>query len=344
MNKIFFPIYGLARMILGVAQLVGLTAGFFIVEWVIRYPQGSVSFVFDRDLVAVVYLAIFLRAVFHLVAGIGIARLSEWVKFWLMYGWPIVLIVVGGLLYTIMSHWVELGRAQSVFEFIVWPKLCIYFMFVAFDYFYILKQLDIMTQSSTFSEKDIPDAKMIGAVLFGLVLFFVVLIYLGKPIKQGFHQGYYRIKEVDNTLVETKELVQEKIEKKASLDKKPFINVNVAHKETKEEKEAIDKELEEKKPPAPNPNISEDLPYRTVFGYLGGLAIIAGFIAQLLCIYRQQELFQFIYSFLMLSAGFFLLLVYGMSNKLMPVLFLAFFALSSTVSMAVLLWFSRNRK
>ena len=344
MNTIFFPIYGLARMILGVAQLVGLTAGFFIVEWVIHYPRGEVSFVFDEDIVAVVYLAIFLRAVFHLVAGIGLARMSEWVKSWLIYGWPIVLIVVGGLLYTIMSHWVELGRAQSVLEFIVWPKLIVYLMFVAFDYFFILRQLDALIQSPTFSGKDIPDVKMIGAVLFGLVLFFVVLIYLGKPIKQGFHQGYYRIKDVDNTLVETRELVQEKIEKKASLDKKPLLNVNTAPKETKEEKEAIDKELEDEKPPVPNPNIPEDLPYRTVFGYLGGLAIIAGFVAQLLCIYRQRELFQFIYSFLMLSAGFFLLLVYGMSNKLMPVSFLAFFALSSTVSIAVLLWFSRNQE
>lgn len=110
-------------MILGVGQLVGLTAGFFIVEWVIRYPKGDVSFVFDQDLVAVVYLAIFLRAVFHLVAGIGIARMSEWVKSWLIYGWPIVLIIAGGLLYTITSHWVESGRAESVFEFIVWPLL-----------------------------------------------------------------------------------------------------------------------------------------------------------------------------------------------------------------------------
>lgn len=91
--------YGVFRLILGTAQGVGLFLGYYLLEWVIRYPKVGMTSAINEEVFLLTFLAVCLRAPFHLVTGIGIARAQTWVLYWLYGGWPIMLIITGGYLF-----------------------------------------------------------------------------------------------------------------------------------------------------------------------------------------------------------------------------------------------------
>lgn len=244
-------------------------------------------------------------------------------------------------MHTQISHWIEIGLAKNYGEILSWPKLFIYLIWVILDYVVVIPYVREMNESTRQTSQELMDFKKVGIIFFASVAFFVILLFLGKPIKQGFHQGYYRISGAEPELkVPAKAVEPEKLQ--------------LPQRMPRVEKSAVTKELlnkddnEEEKVPEPkvdlpaNPNVPEDIPYRQTIGYVAGLAIVAGLFLQFLCVYNRREIQELIYSYVLQGAGFFLLLFYAMSNKIVPVTFLSFFALSLTMTTTVVLWFQRK--
>ena len=186
--------YGMARMVLGVAQIVGLCLGYFFLEWIIRYPSNSILYVIDSEVLALTYLAILLRALFHILAGIGIARLAGWVRAWIAWGWPIVALITLGLYYSIASGLLLEGFIDRMAFSLSWPKLFLYIAWACADIFYINRLLSAINEKTVNrgEEAEALPLHTISVIFFVSIAIFVVLIFLGTPIKQGFHKGFYR--------------------------------------------------------------------------------------------------------------------------------------------------------
>ena len=56
-RKKIFEVYGLSRLVVGICRLVGLSVGFFLKEWMMRYPQGNGPVILDQELGSLIYLA-----------------------------------------------------------------------------------------------------------------------------------------------------------------------------------------------------------------------------------------------------------------------------------------------
>jgi uncharacterized protein with PQ loop repeat len=348
--KIFLQIYGLARMILGVSQIVGLTAGYFLVEWLIKYPPHSVSFLLDADLVLLVYLAVFFRAVFHVVCGIGIARMASWTRSWILFGWPLVLLVIGGLIYSLSSNWIESGIMKNMFQAVSFPKAFIYLLFVFLDYTLVQASLARFEESQ---EESGLDTKFVTGIFLASLIFFILLLFLGKPIKQGFHKGYYKIngaleKEEDQGEIEVqtssgrnekKAIEQRKIEEKTA-EQKIVISQNSAGKAA-EQKTEEDEKKEDIPPniPPENLNVPQDVSSRLMLGFLAGLALILGLSFQFYHLYQTRAVEAISpVAFLLLSLGFLLFMLYGMALHLLPVTFSGFFCMSLSVAVFIFKW------
>lgn len=344
MSKLL-PIYGIFRIILGIAQIVGLTTGFFITEMVVRYPQGSLSFVFDQDILALVYLAVMIRAIFHLVSGIGIAKCFVWAAGWLRYGWMIVILIVGGLLYTQFSHWVEIGLMKNLSDAVSWPKLGIYLCWIIFDYTVIIPSLEKPVDAQSVRVNPM-EGNQLGWVILGSTAFFVILLFLGKPIKQGFHQGYYRIHEAA-----PQEAGQERLEEKLEAMEKKINGPNASVEQlTTKKKEDLEKHLlkdaedvskkQAVQPPAADH--PEDMSYRQMMGYVGALGVIVGLCLQVIFVYNRRENGLFIYAYILQASGYFLFLFFSLSERIMPGVVLSLFAFILINVMAAILWFFKR--
>jgi uncharacterized protein with PQ loop repeat len=347
--KIFLQIYGLSRMILGVSQIVGLTAGYFLVEWLIKYPPHTVSFLLDADLVLLVYLAVFLRAVFHVVCGIGIARVASWARSWILYGWPLILLMVGGLIYSLSSNWIESGTIKNMFDAVSFPKAFLYILFVLFDYIFIQSALARFAESE---EESGLDTKFVTGIFLAALVFFILLLYLGKPIKQGFHKGYYKVSgeletkedtspiNVPPPVSDAKKIAEQTMTEDKISAQKIVIGQNGPEKitEQKAEEEEKKNEIPPNTPPE-NLNVPQDVSSRAMLGFLAGLGLIIGLSLQFyhLCQTRAVESISPA-AFLLMSLGFFLFMLYGMALHLFPVTFSGFFCMSLSIAVFILKW------
>lgn len=321
-KKLFIQFYGLGHLILGACLLVGLSAGYFLKEAVLVYPREAVSALFDSDLLALSYLAVFLAGVFHIAAGILIARLSEWVRYWFYYGWPIMTIIKFGLAYTYYESWVHAGYVSSIMEILSWPKVIIFIGIVGFDLGFIATQI---TQMNASFKEELDKERLsygrIFTVLFIAVFTLSMLLYLGKPIKKGFHKGFYKTKG------EYEPSQEKPIEVKIK-EEMPIQSQDLTPKMDQEDKE-INTPTETLSVPAvkeqgkgvsiiaPDKKIEEEVrkegvAYVQILGWLGALTIIVGFVFYFL---NQLQLY-----FTLLGFGFFCWAVYAIALSLWPVI------------------------
>jgi len=337
-KKMFLEYYGIFRMIIGIAQLAGILAGYFLLEFVLRYPKGAVVNLFDRDILVLTYLAIFLRGIFHTITGIGIARVKLWGRGWLIFGWPIVMIITFGLVYTTVQEWITAGLITGFLEGLAWVQLLIYLAFISFDYFYVNKGLLQINQGEM--EPEIADSgvevKHVTALFIVAVLFFSTLIFLGKPMSQGYHKGFYKSGKQKTTTkrqvplttkavkADTQKTIDTTIQKglkpqRPVLTKPKIVSLSV------EEEQSVDLKEKTTSGKIKRTQPKKTFPYRKMIGFVGGFFIIAGFIFQLLEINTGKATSAS--SFILLAIGFFLWIVFGTSSKIMAVTLTSFISL-----------------
>ena len=117
-------------------------------EYVIRYPQNVLLYVIDEDIIVLTYLAVLFRAIFHLMAGIGIARIQNWCRMWLSFGWPVMIVITYGLIYSVFSDWRTEGYVGGIFEILAWPKLIIYFALITFDLMFVKQSIKAINKET----------------------------------------------------------------------------------------------------------------------------------------------------------------------------------------------------
>ncbi|MFC1510129.1 hypothetical protein ACFL49_00510 [Candidatus Omnitrophota bacterium] len=196
-RKKIFEVYGLSRLVLGLCQLVGLSAGFFLKEWIVTYPKGSVSIVFDADLIALVYLAVLVRAVFHIIVGIGVARLQPWTRFWLIGGWPLTFVIAFGLASALTGGWSEAGLVVTFARVIHWGKVGLLSLLVAFDWFFIIPAIQKMNQAAVKHGQKMKRLQAQHIVIVSVIVIFClsIVLFMGRTIRKGFHPGFYKTKQ-----------------------------------------------------------------------------------------------------------------------------------------------------
>lgn len=191
--KLFLEIYGIGRIILGIAELVGAFAGYFFLEFIVQYPEYVGGVIFDRDVLVMAYLAVTLRGIFHVLAGIGIARLQIWGKWVLQYGWVLMTIIAYGMLHLLFDQWREEGQITKLAEIIAWPKVFVYVLWMGFDLVGVGNLIDrINANQNVDSIEDRIGLSKVFTVIGVAVFSFSLLLFLGKPIHQGFHKGFYK--------------------------------------------------------------------------------------------------------------------------------------------------------
>lgn len=288
-EKYTLEAYGLLRITLGVAQIVGLCASYFFLEFILKYPLQNVSFVLNEDIIVLTYLAIVFRALFHVFAGIGVARLSNRVRMWLLFGWPIMFVVTIGLGYTIAQSWILEGKASTLFEVLAWPKLFLYCLFIVLDWVWVNNAIARFNQAKS-NEKNGGTLKLnqIMIFLFLAVCFFVILIFLGKPMRQGFHQGFYKSRGVVQkpSRSYSKEVTSVKLSKTKEFEDtenkgKNFLNLDgMMSNETPLNDESSNNRVSESK---------EEFDYKNAISIVGGLLLILGMIFQLRDIFKTRQ-------------------------------------------------------
>ncbi|MBF0386096.1 MAG: hypothetical protein HQL27_09560 [Candidatus Omnitrophica bacterium] len=347
-KKILFEIYGLLRMIFGVAQLTALSAGYFLAEFILRYPSRG-DFVFNEDVLLLTYIAVFIRALFHIVVGIGIAKIRNWVRIWLFWGWPLILIINYGLFYSIGKEWILSGHINSLTEGLSLIKLILYLTFVSFEIFFVAKGVYALDFDAASLEEEGGriETKKVAVVFFSALVFFALLLFLGKPIKQGFHKGFYKTKGKPSA-VRSRALefeAQKGVPGEGSARGKPAKPKEITFKV----KETLVAEVEEsatgKEIAAPRiepqtvKNIN-DIPYKDLCGFIAAFLLILGFIFQLLEINQRKEAGSVSLSgFILFAIAFLLLAVYSVAAKVIPVSFMA--VCCFVLSISVIL--SKNR-
>ncbi len=310
-KKVILEVYGLMRMTLGAAQIVGLTAGYFIYEWIVRFPPQAKLYVLDQDIVILTYLAVFLRGMFHVIAGIGIARIKKWARNWLLYGWSITIIITTGLTYTIFHEWLIAGFVGEFSQMVNFYKLLIYAAVVVFDFVFINNAITQLHQDRDFQEnmKTI-EVKKVASLFFIVVLFFSLLLYLGKPVKQGFHIGYYKSKGQRSSAFQKVQVSggEDDAQSKILAQKKIISN-------KRKVSEGLRKASGLK---AGGPE--EGIPYRTLIGFMAGICVILAFLFQAFELSRFKNVRNISLScYIFLCVGFFLWIVYGISSRLIMI-------------------------
>lgn len=348
-------IYGLARFVFGIGQLVALAAGFFLNEFIINPPADVITNVLDENLVALVYLAILGRCFFHITVGVGIARLKQWAGTLLIWGWIVMVFVTFGLGYSLYEQWSQESGVQSFMDIIALPQTLLYFAWIAFDIIFIRQAINKVNPSD---EEIGLNYKIIWITLGLAVVFFVLIMFLGQPIKQGFHKGFYKSRG-------------EKSEEKVKIFKEEF---------AAKEDSSMDEELPQMRGAAPTPTesaplliqrkenilteipqtvaqeaaealesmpkieegeINQGLPYATLLGFVGGLAIMVALLSLVYSLYVYGALGHIQgFSFSLLLFGFILWTIYGVLVNLMPVTLTSL--LSALLSLALVFGPKRN--
>ena len=194
-KKLFLEGYGILRMALGVFQLVGLLFGYFFYEWIVKYSCSVVPVVFQSDIIVLIYLAVLVRSIFHIIVGAGIARIENWSRYWFIFGWPFILCVNGGIAYSLYQQWQFVGVVDGGFlQVLIWPKLFILFFVVLFDWFFVNTAIRKMNKDKQFfKEEDRIESKQLSVVFFSIVILLGTVLFFGGPIKKGFYRGYYKV-------------------------------------------------------------------------------------------------------------------------------------------------------
>jgi hypothetical protein len=321
-KRLFIQFYGLGHLILGAALFVGLSSGYFLKEAILIYPSAVVSFLFEPDLLALTSLAVFLGAIFHLVAGVLTARLNDWIRYWFYFGWPVMVIIKFGLAYSYYENWVQHGYIDSISDILSWPKIILLFGLIAFDVIFIAGQISEMNISlkESLEEERLSFGK-IFVVLFIAVLTLCLVLYLGKPIKKGFHKGFYKTKgeysptQMKPIDVKVKEQVEEApvpLATQPAQEAQEEINTptqKLSVPEVKEEEKGISII-------APDKKISESVQkegvaYIQILGWLGAVSLVIGFIFYFL---NNVQIY-----FTLLAFGFFCWTVYAIALNLWPI-------------------------
>jgi len=310
-KKVILEVYGLLRMTLGAAQIVGLTAGYFFYEWIVHFPPQAKLYVLDQDIVILTYLAVFLRGIFHVIAGIGIARVQKWARNWLLYGWSITLIITIGLAYTIYHEWSIAGFVGGFSQVISFYKLLLYAAVVVFDFVFIKNAITQLHQDRDFKEnmKTI-EVKKVASLFFIVVLFFSLLLYLGKPVKQGFHKGYYKSKGQRSSALQ---------QVKVSGGEDNAQSKMLAPKESASGDRKVNEGLRDALGLTAGGSV-QGIPYRTLIGFMAGICVILAFLFQAFEISHLKNTRNISLScYVFLCVGFFLWIVYGISSRIMVV-------------------------
>ncbi|MBU0467567.1 MAG: hypothetical protein KKD07_06085 [Candidatus Omnitrophica bacterium] len=351
-KKYVLEAYGLIRIVLGVAQIVGLFSAYFLLEFIVNYPKNVILYVIDEDLIALVYLAILFRGIFHLISGIGIARCRNWIKVWLYCGWAVMSIITYGLIFTLCSKWIDLGYISGMSEAISPLRLFIYLSVVFLDLSFVCKTVSLIEgEYFGYREKEPRlEFKKIFAFCFMVVVFFALLLYLGKPISKGFHKGYYKTRGDHYT---KKPVSVKKTSGVKSYSSDPLNHVIMQKKtssssaaklepenrqETKATFFSIGEEHEVKSSDGGNVvnssrtamqgersfSSERSFPYHSIIGYAGSFCLAVAFLLQAFDAAGMKTLTsQPLISFVLFCVGFVFLFVYGISLKLTPITILS---------------------
>lgn len=331
-RKHILEVFGLCRLVLGLAQLVGLTAAYFLTDFIIQYPDLVVRFAINENMIALIYLAIFIRIIFHIIAGIGIARIKPWVNAWLYYGWPVMILITYGLAHSFYEEWQLLGYVNKLIDIINIPKLLVYIFFIAFDLVFVtqsIKQLNM-------NHKTIPslggNMQLKNIIFISLVAIFafIVIMFVAQPMREGFQQGFYYGHGNKHDPKGKLQQVLQPSEKVSSVNKKSILEVNKKKEglapqaeitsELIVKDEKIDQESQvvedEKKTIVP-----KGIPFKKYIGFVAGIFILAGLFCQFIDRKNGGSKLVSIASFILLSVGFLCWTMYGFYFNLQPVIF-----------------------
>jgi len=343
-SKSILEIYGLIRMLSGIAQIVGMSAGYFILEFIGKYPENFNRFVIDRESLFLMYLAVFIRSLFHIASGVGIARIQNWARILLIWGWPIMMIINFGLLHTLSQDWQMYGLSHSLVEVMSWPKLIVYLGVVAFDYSFISSCILRLNREEKLNNKGGRiERKKIAILFFIIILFFSLLLFMGRPIKGGFYKGFYKSR--GKVSAQSGKLTKV-LKAKRSQERKEFLGATRTKKGLAEQAQAksqIEELKVDQSQAAGKENLVQEqlrkskkesgLPYSKIVGVLAGLCLIIGFLYQILEIHQAQKAQNVSLScFLFLSVGFFLMTIYAFNLKIFLLLFPSLVSLVLCVS------------
>jgi uncharacterized protein with PQ loop repeat len=352
-KKLILEFYGLAKMFLGLAQLIGLGSGYFLLEWIVRYPTQFFLYVFNQDLLALIYVAVVVRAIIHFITGIGIVRLRNWGKLWLVFGWPIVIIITAGLTLNLYSVWRDQGYGISLAEVIAWPKLIAYLGIIIFDYGFVRSWMNDLSQGEEIEGSGGRlELHKVFLSVFAMIVLIGILLFMGRTTKEGFHQGFYK-KGPASTTEEGGQEVQ-KLESKIDLSKKSEEAAKPIPKGEKPSPEdllnnpvaktIVVKEDANGAETAPRVISSErgeegkkDLPYRNFLGILAGLCALVGLFFQLNEIYQVKDGHNVsLGCFVFLSIACVLLLIYSVTIDVILLTFVAFLSLLASLAIIAL--------
>ncbi len=325
-KKLFFEIYGLIRMIFGLSLLVGLSAGYFLTEFILRSPSGLNQIAFKEDLLIMILMAVFIRGIMHVVIGIGIARIKSWARNWIFIGWPLLLIINYGLIYLISQEWIKEGYSSGFASLISWPKVFLFFVFVLFEFIYVAKELralDSEIENSTESLSRM-ETKKISVVFFSAIIFFVLLMYLGKPLTQGFHKGFYKTRGVRSgkslalQQAQTEGIIIADEYSKATLKKDKELALRTKTILAEEVEEAADSpEITAPKVVNEKSLEKKELPYVELMGYVASFCVILGLIFQVMEINQSQNTAGISSAaYTLFAFGFLLLAIFSLVTKL----------------------------
>jgi len=327
-KRFFLEIYGILRMILGVGQLAGIFFGFFLIEFVVSYPNGIFLNVFDKEAMAITYMAVFFRGLFHLFAGMGIARIKDWGRSTLIFGWPLMIVVSFGVFFTLYSSWSRMGEVQTFSQIIAWPKLFVYIALVCFDWIIICPFIDSVVLESRDNKRAETGITVshVTSIFFITLVLFTVLLFLGKPIKQGFHKGFYHSSgsKVEKGLKRELKTIQ----RKKGIKKAPTGNFQEKIREIPEVLVETDIHMAD---PTGDPKravmalqsvdkktrrVKGALPYQNILGIMGGLFLSLGFVFQIL----DQDQKLSLSGMLFVTLGLITWIVYGFILHLWPII------------------------
>ena len=337
--------------------MVALSAGLFLNEFILRYPSDNSLYIFDEENVALLYLAVVLRSLFHIVAGVGIARIKLWVRGWLFLGWPITAIVTLGVSHALYQSWLEEGFVSQFLQSFAWLNVFLFMGWIGFDLFFVNNVIKKYNEDKAVQDVLKPiEGKKIAVILFIAVFSFCVLIFLGRPIKKGFHKGFYKstgeisekgqMKKVVTAATKKQPSVEESSQKDAaakpskqqppldlSFSTPKVVALPVDEGKVTEEAKII---LDEKKGKQ-----ERGFPYRQLIGFAGGLCLMAGFLWQLLEIQQKNTNKLSVVSYLLFSLGFFSWIIYGISSKILPISLTAVVSFLLCVLIVVKCWNDR---
>jgi len=154
------------------------------------------------------------------------------------------------------------------------------------------------------------EVKKVASLFFIVVLFFSLLLYLGKPVKQGFHKGYYKSKGQRSSALQQVQVSggEDYARSKILVQKK---SVSSDRKVSKGLRKAFGFTAG---------GSGEGIPYRTLIGFMAGICVILAFLFQAFEINHSKNTRNISLScYVFLCVGFFLWIVYGISSRIMVV-------------------------